>query len=176
VTPTLPARALPSWLRPLWLGFGLTAAVVIVVAVVVGTATDYLWFRALGAGGVFRVSYGVRWAMFGITGSFMALATGLSAVLARRMRPALPALPALSRPPGPGPPGLERWRLALDRRWGRLLAAVLAVVGVLSGLTGARSWATWLQFAHRTSFGQRDPSSTWTCRSSSSSIPSCGWC
>jgi hypothetical protein len=154
VTPTLPARALPSRLRPLWLGFGLTAAVVIVVAVVAGTATDYLWFRALGAGGVFRVSYGVRWAMFGTTGSFMALATGLSAVLARRMRP---ALPAVFLQPGLGQPGLERWRLALDRRWGRLLAAVLAVVGVLSGLTGARSWATWLQFAHRTSFGQRDP-------------------
>ncbi len=109
MTPTLPARTLPSWLRPLWLGFGLTAAVVIVVAVVAGTATDYLWFRALGAGGVFRVSYGVRWALFGITGSFMALATGLSAVLARRMRPALPAVSL--------PPGLERWRLALDRRW-----------------------------------------------------------
>jgi hypothetical protein len=41
VTPTLPARTLPSWLRPLWLGFGLTAAVVIVVAVMAGTATDY---------------------------------------------------------------------------------------------------------------------------------------
>jgi Uncharacterised protein family (UPF0182) len=100
VTPTLPSR-----LRPLWIAFGLIAAAVIAVVVVAGTATDYLWFRALGDGGVFRVSYGARWAMFGITGTFMALATGLSAALARRIRPSRAGAPQ---------PGVERWQLALD--------------------------------------------------------------
>ena len=136
-------------LRPLWLAAGLIAALVIVVAAATGIATDYLWFRAAGFGRVFRVIYGVRWALFGITGTFMALATGLSATLARRLRPA--------HAPGASPPGLERWRLAADRHWRRALTAVMAVIGVVSGLAGARSWATWVQFADRTSFGRRDP-------------------
>ena len=39
-------------LRPLWLAAGLIAALVIVVAVLTGVATDYLWFRATGFGRV----------------------------------------------------------------------------------------------------------------------------
>jgi uncharacterized protein len=136
-------------LRPLGFALAGIVAFIVAVVVVVGVTTDFLWFRAIGYTGVFDVTYGAKWAMFGITGGFLALATGLNAVLARRLRPAQAALP--------GQPGLNRYRLAVDLNWGRLLAGALAVIGVIGGLAGAGSWRTWLQFANRTSFGARDP-------------------
>ncbi len=136
-------------LRPLGFVLAGIGAFIMAVVIVAGVSTDFLWFRAIGYRGVFDVTYGVRWAMFGITGGFLALATGLNAVLARRLRPAQPAVG--------GQPGLERYRLAVDLSWGRLLAAVLAVIGLIGGLAGTGSWRTWLQFANRTSFGAREP-------------------
>jgi uncharacterized membrane protein (UPF0182 family) len=124
------------------------AVMLVAAAAMAWTAADYLWFRKLGFAGVFSVTYGVRWAMFGVAGGFMALVTGFSAGLARRLRPPLETGRASA---------LERARLAVDQRWGWLLGAVLTVVGIVSGLAGAASWATWVQFANRTSFGRRDP-------------------
>ena len=63
---------LARWLRVVC---GLLAALMLAAAAVTWTATDYLWFRKLGFAEVFRVSYGVWWAMFGVTGGFMALVT-----------------------------------------------------------------------------------------------------
>ena len=150
--PQLPARPpvgrpapLARWLRVVC---GLLAALMLAAAAVTWTATDYLWFRKLGFAEVFRVSYGVRWAMFGVTGGFMVLVTGFSAGLARRLRPVLPDMVV--------PSSLARTRLTVDRHWGRLLGTGLVLIGGLSGLAGARSWSTWTQFANRTSFGRRD--------------------
>jgi len=141
------ALPLPWLWRPLAAVLAGIAAFAVVVVIVTGASTDYLWFAAIGHSGVFAVTYGVRWAMFGIAGAFLALTTGLNAALARRLRPR----DALAGP------GLERYRYAVDPNWGRLLTAVLAVIGVVGGLAGASSWRTWLQFANRTSFGVRDP-------------------
>ena len=145
-------RPLPMarWLRVLC---GVFAALLLTAAAVTWTATDYLWFRQLGFAEVYRVSYGVRWAMFGVAGGFVALCTGFSAGLARWLRP-----PELSLLPGLlVPSALTRARLAVDQHWGRVLAGTLAVTGIPAGLAGARSWTTWVQFADRTSFGRRDP-------------------
>ena len=60
-------------------------------------------------------------------------------------------------PPPPVPPAIRRARLVLDRHGGPLLAVLLALTGVAAGMAGMRSWLTWVQFAHRTSFGRRDP-------------------
>jgi uncharacterized membrane protein (UPF0182 family) len=134
------------WIRVLC---GAFAALLLAAAAVIWTTTDYLWFRKLGFAEVFRVSYGVRWAMFGVAGGFVALVTGFSAGLARALRPPLPDMLV--------PSGLARARAAVDQSWSQLLGGTLVLVGGLAGLIGARSWATWVQFANRTSFGRRDP-------------------
>lgn len=152
----------PLVVRSLRFTFGVLAVMLVAAAAMAWTAADYLWFSKLGFAGVFSVIYGVRWAMFGVAGGFMALVTGFSAGLARRLRP--PPEPGTATAPGPGAPpepgtasALERARLAVDQRWGWLLGAVLTAVGIMAGLAGAASWATWVQFANRTSFGLRDP-------------------
>jgi uncharacterized membrane protein (UPF0182 family) len=150
------------------------ALALLVAAAVTWTTGDYLWLRQLGFARVFRSSYGTRWAVFGVTGSFVALVTGFSAGLARwlRPRPASPS-PAGTIPPPPlpppplnifnevppplVPPAIRRARLVLDRHGGPLLAVLLTLTGVAAGMAGMRSWLTWVQFAHRTSFGRRDP-------------------
>jgi uncharacterized membrane protein (UPF0182 family) len=114
----------------------------VAAAVVAWSTADYQWFRQLGSARMFQLSYGTRWAMFGVTGGFVALVTGFSAVLTRSLRPA-PGLPASPAHP--------------VRHEGAVLAGLMAAVGVAAGLAGARSWLTWVQFAHRTSFGRRDP-------------------
>ena len=137
------------WLRPL--GAAATGIVAFAAVAVAGAGigSDYLWFHAAGYTGVFSITYGVKWAMFGITGGFVALTIGLNAALARRLRPPQTAVAAGA--------DMDRYRLALDRCWARILTAVLAVIGVICGLAGAGAWRTWLQFAGRTSFGTRDP-------------------
>lgn len=146
-----PGRRAGSPMRARWLqlGFGVLAALLVAAAAVAWTAANYLWFRKIGFAAAFRVGLGTRWAMFGVTGGFVALVTGFSAGLARWLRP--PPLEA------PAPPVLQRARLAVDRHWGGLLGAILAMAGILAGLAGTSSWATWVQFANRTSFGHRDP-------------------
>jgi uncharacterized membrane protein (UPF0182 family) len=138
------------WIRVLCAVF---AALLLAGAAVIWTTTDYLWFRKLGFAEVFRVSYGVRWTMFAVTGGFVAMVTGFSAGLARALRP--PQWVTLSDMLIPS--GLARARAALDQNWGRILGGTLLLAGALSGLAGSRSWATWVQFANRTSFGRRDP-------------------
>jgi uncharacterized membrane protein (UPF0182 family) len=155
-------RPLARWIQVLC---GLFAALLLVAAAVIWTTTDYLWFRKLGFAEVFRVSYGVRWAMFGVAGGFVALVTGFSAALARALPPPQPAQPSQPFQPAQplllpdllAPSRLARTRMAVDQNWGRLLGGTLLLTGVLAGLAGSRSWATWVQFAHRTSFGRRDP-------------------
>jgi hypothetical protein len=90
---------LARWLR---LASGVLAAIFLAAAAAAWTGADYLWFRKLGFAEVFRASYGTRWAMFGVTGGFVALVTGFSAGLARRLRPLPPEAPA--------PPALDRAR------------------------------------------------------------------
>jgi uncharacterized membrane protein (UPF0182 family) len=182
--------ALGRWLRRACWALALA---LLVAAAVTWTTGDYLWLRQLGFARVFRSSYGTRWAVFGVTGGFVALVTGFSAGLARWLRPPSPAPspPVRSRPapsptgpspagpspadtvpppplpstplifnkvpPPPVPPAIRRARLVLDRHGGPLLAVLLALTGVAAGMAGMRSWLTWVQFAHRTSFGRRDP-------------------
>jgi uncharacterized membrane protein (UPF0182 family) len=157
--------ALGRWLRrACWI----LALALLIAAAVTWTTGDYLWLRQLGFARVFRSSYGTRWAVFGVTGGFVALVTGFSAGLARRLRPPPPAsfpptpFPSPSLifnkvPPPPVPPAVRRARLVLDRHGGPLLAVLLVLVGVAAGMAGMRSWLTWVQFANRTSFGRRDP-------------------
>ncbi|HEY2579742.1 MAG TPA: UPF0182 family protein [Streptosporangiaceae bacterium] len=124
-------------------------AVVIVAVVGSGIWTDFLWFSSVHYTSVFATSYGVKWALFGIAGVLMAAAVGFNAALACRLRPENRATTQEQR-------ALDGYRVALEpRRW-LVLGAGSALIGLISGLTAAGSWRTWLMFVNRTSFHTKD--------------------
>jgi uncharacterized membrane protein (UPF0182 family) len=144
------ALKLPRWPRQLVpVAIGVIALIVVLV-IVAGVWTDYLWFRSVHYGTVFGVTYGTRWALFFVTGIFMAVVTGVNAVIAYRLRP-------LYRPVGPRRPGADAYRMAIDPHRRLLLGVALGMVGILSGLSASGAWRTWLLFANQVPFGQQDP-------------------
>jgi uncharacterized membrane protein (UPF0182 family) len=128
---------------------GLIALVVLLV-IVAGIWTDFLWYRSVHYGSVFGVTYGTRWALFFVGGIFMALVTGLNAVVAYRLRPAY-------RPVASQRPGVETYRLAVDPHRRLLLGIVLGLIGLITGISTAGAWRTWLLFINQVPFGQKDP-------------------
>jgi uncharacterized membrane protein (UPF0182 family) len=128
---------------------GLIALVVLLV-IVAGIWTDFLWYRSVHYGSVFGVTYGTRWALFFVGGIFMALVTGLNAVVAYRLRPAY-------RPVASHRPGVETYRLAVDPHRRLLLGIVLGLIGLITGISTAGAWRTWLLFINQVPFGQKDP-------------------
>jgi len=144
------ANVLPRWWRHLIPVLVSAVAAVVLITVGAGVWTDWLWFRSVGYSSVFGTTYGVKWALFGITSVFMITAIGANIGLAYRLRPAQPAT-------GPPRQGAEVYRTAIEPwRW-LLTGAVLGLTGLASGLSAAGSWRTWLLFANRTSFGVKDP-------------------
>ena len=144
------ALRLPRWPRylvPVIVGL---VAFVVVLIIVAGVWTDFLWFRSVHYGSVFGVTYGTRWALFFIGGIFMAAVTGVNAVIAFRLRPAY-------RPVTPQRPGVETYRLAVDPHRRLLLGIALGLVGLISGISAAGAWRTWLLFINQVPFHQRDP-------------------
>ena len=144
------ALRLPRWPRylvPVIVGL---VAFVVVLIIVAGVWTDFLWFRSVHYGSVFGVTYGTRWALFFIGGIFMAVVTGVNAVIAFRLRPAY-------RPVTPQRPGIETYRLAVDPHRRLLLGIALGLVGLISGISAAGAWRTWLLFINQVPFHQRDP-------------------
>jgi hypothetical protein len=125
-------------------------AFLVLLAVGAGIWTDFLWFRSVRYTSVFGITYGVKWALFGITAIFMITVISVNIWLAYRLRPE-------RRPASTEQQGLETYRLAIDPHR-RLVAGVLVgLVGLISGLVAAGDWRTWLLFANRTAFGVRDP-------------------
>src|SRR5215831_15813734 len=125
-------------------------AFIILLLIIAGIWTDFLWFRSVHYGSVFGVTYGTRWALFFIGGIFMAAVTGLNAVIAFRIRPAY-------RPVASQRPGVETYRLAVDPHRRLLLGIALGLVGLISGISAAGAWRTWLLFINQVPFHQRDP-------------------
>ena len=144
------AIKLPRWPRYLLPVLGGLIAFVVVLIIIAGVWTDFLWYRSVHYETVFGVTYGTRWALFFIGGIFMALVTGVNAVVAFRLRPAY-------RPVASQRPGVETYRLAVDPHRRLLLGIVLGLVGLISGLSASGAWRTWLLFANQVPFGQKDP-------------------
>ena len=97
----VPSAALLRWPRLVLPALAVLVGVIVVIIIVAGVWTDYLWFRAVHYSSVFATTYGTRWAMFFVAGLFMALVVGVNAVLAYRFRPGYrPARP----PTGPATP------------------------------------------------------------------------
>ena len=149
---------LPRWPRYLVPVVGALIALGILVTIVAGVWTDFLWYRSVHSltgenyGSVFGVVYGTRWALFFVIGILMAAVTGFNAVLAYRIRPAYrPAKSASERP------GVELYRAAVDPHRRLLLGLALGLIGLISGITASGAWRTWLLFINQVPFHRRDP-------------------
>jgi uncharacterized membrane protein (UPF0182 family) len=143
---------LPRWPRYLVPILAGVIALGILVTIIAGVWTDFLWYRSVGYGSVFAAVYGTRWALFFVVGILMAAVTGFNAVLAYRLRPA-------TRPARPSPerPGIDLYRAAIDPHRRLLLGIALGLVGLIAGITGAGAWRTWLLFINQVPFHQKDP-------------------
>ena len=148
-----PALAQIRWPRLVLPVIACVIGFIVLVAIVAGIWTDWLWFSAVHYPSVFGITYGTRWAMFFIAGLFMALVTGANAVLAYRLRPIYRPVPT---PGGDSGAAGDSYRLAIDPHRRLLLGVLLAVIGVISGISAAGSWRTWLLFINQVPFHVRD--------------------
>ncbi|HTW04024.1 MAG TPA: UPF0182 family protein [Streptosporangiaceae bacterium] len=142
--------ALPRWTRYVLPAALVAVAFIVIIAVAAGIWTDFLWFRSVRYTSVFDTTYGVKWALFGVTAIFMMAVIGLNIWLAYRLRPE-------RRPPSAEQQGLEAYRLVIDPRRRLVAGTIVGLIGLISGLAAAGSWRTWMLFANRTAFGVRDP-------------------
>ncbi len=145
-----PALALPRWPRLVLPVIAGLVGFIVLVGIVAGIWTDWLWFSAVHYPSVFGITYGTRWAMFFVAGLFMALVTGANAVLAYRLRPIYRPVPTASA-------GGDSYRLAIDPHRRLLLGVLLGVIGLISGVTAAGAWRTWLLFVNQVNFHVQDP-------------------
>src|SRR5690348_4367643 len=145
------ALRLPRWPRYLVPVVGGLIALGVLITIIAGVWTDWLWYRSVHYGSVFGVTYGTRWALFFVVGFFMTATIGLNAVLAFRLRPVYRPAAATERP------GVDALRMAVDPHRRLLLGIVLGLIGVISGITASGAWRTWLLFINQVPFGRRDP-------------------
>jgi uncharacterized membrane protein (UPF0182 family) len=149
--PGRPALRLPRWPRYLIPVVAGLIALGILVTIIAGVWTDWLWYRSVQYSSVFGAIYGTRWALFFVVGIFVAAMVGLNAVLAYRLRPVYRPAASAERA------GVEAYRMAVDPHRRLLLGLVLGLVGVISGITASGAWRTWLLFINQVPFGRKDP-------------------
>src|SRR5215472_8495124 len=143
------ALRLPRWPRYLVPVVGGLIAFGVLVTIIAGVWTDWLWYRSVQYGSVFGVIYGTRWALFFVVGIFMAAVVGVNAWLAYRLRP-------VYRPAATQRPGVDAYRMAVDPHRRLLLGIVLGLIGVITGITASGAWRTWLLFINQVPFGRKD--------------------
>src|SRR5215467_4954996 len=145
-----PTLRLPRWPRYLVPAVAALIAFGVLITIIAGVWTDWLWYSSVQYGTVFDVIYGTRWALFFVIGIFMAAVVGVNAWLAYRLRP-------VYRPPATQRPGVDAYRMAVDPHRRLLLGLALGLIGLISGITASGAWRTWLLFINQVPFGRRDP-------------------
>jgi uncharacterized protein len=141
---------LPRWPRFVIPAVIIIVAAAILISVTAGIWTDYLWFSSVGQTRVFTTTYSVKWLLFLVTAVLMTSVIGANIWLAYRVRPKEP-------PSGPENQGVEAYRQAIDPHRRGVTAVLLGLIGLISGLTAASNWQTWLLFIDRMPFGVKDP-------------------
>ena len=130
------------------------AAVLIVLLVLVvklsGTYIDLLWFREVGAAGVFSTVFWTRVVLFAIFGTLMALIIGGNIVLAYRTKPPF-------RPMSPEQQNLQNYVLMVEPRRKLILVGVAVVAFLAAGASAQGDWAAWQTWLHGAEFGTKDP-------------------
>jgi uncharacterized protein len=141
---------LPRWPRFVIPVVIIVVAVAILIAVVAGIWTDYLWYSSVHQTRVFGTTYTTKWLLFVVTAVFMIGVVGANIALAYRLRPT-------EVPDAPAHQGVEAYRQAIDPHRRAVMIVLLGLLGLISGLAAASGWRTWLMFINRVSFGRTDP-------------------
>jgi uncharacterized membrane protein (UPF0182 family) len=140
---------------PRWPRFVIPTVIIVVVAIILisviaGIWTDYLWYYSVGQSRVFTTTFTTKWLLFGVVAVLMMATIGGNLVLAYRLRP-------LEPPTGPDHQGVEAYRQAVNPHRRGIAAVVVGLIGLISGLAAAGGWQTWLLFINRVPFGVKDP-------------------
>jgi len=140
----------PRWPRYVIPTVIIIVAAGVLISVIAGIWTDFLWFSSVHQTRVFDTTYGTKWLLFVITAILMMTIIGANLVLAYRLRPKDP-------PSDPEHQGVEAYRQAIDPHRRGAMIVLLGLIGLISGLTAASNWQTWLLFINRVPFGVKDP-------------------
>ncbi len=112
--------------------------------------TDVLWYRQLGYLRVYRTELLTRTALFLIGGLVMAGAVLASLMIAYRSRP-------VYAPVSQEQASLDRYRDSIEPLRRLVTIGVPVVLGLFAASAASQEWKTFLLWAHRVSFGSKDP-------------------
>lgn len=135
---------------PLGVTFAVLAALFVAFSTFAGYYTDWKWFSSVGRTDVYTQQLLIKATLFLAFTVLTALSLWGAATLAHRARP-------LNLPATPEEFALVKYRESLDPFRRLLFIAGPIVFGVLTGISAASQWKTYLLWRNSTPFGQVDP-------------------
>ncbi len=148
--PPIPSLALSRRWKIVLAVVGILIVALIVLTSLTGIYVNWLWFGEVGYRQVYRTVLWTKIILFLIFGVLMALIIGGNLVIAYLLRPPF-------RPMSAEQQNLERYRVMIEPRKRLILAAIVAIALLASGLSAQGHWQTWQLWLHGEKFGQRDP-------------------
>jgi uncharacterized membrane protein (UPF0182 family) len=148
--PPIPNLALPRRWKIALAVVGVLVVALIALSSLTGIYVNWLWFGEVGYRQVYRTVLWTKIFLFLIFGALMALIIGGNLVIAYLLRPPF-------RPMSAEQQNLERYRVMVEPRKGLVLAGVLVVALLASGLSAQGHWQTWLLWLNGAKFGANDP-------------------
>lgn len=129
---------------------GVLAVLAMLFVMFAGFWTDWLWYRAVDYGSVFTKTLWTKIVMFVVFGLVMGATVGFNVWLAHRLRPPLSAMSMEQQ-------NLDRYRMGVApyKKW--VLLGLTVLVGLISGVSAAGQWRTWLMWVNAVPFGKTDP-------------------
>lgn len=135
--------------KGLWITIAVLAVVLVLLPILVGLYTDFLWFGELKYRPVFNKVLLTRIVLFLI---FAALGGGVAYLAARLAWQGRPKTAGLGDPFSTN----AKYRANLEQGVRTLLVWIPVVVGIFAGLAGQRMWRTFLLWFNAESFGVND--------------------
>ena len=135
---------------PLGITLGVIAVLFILFSLVAGFWTDWQWFSSLERTDVFTKQLVVRGTLFVVVFLLTTVVLWASATFAYRSR-------VLTIPTTPEELAMQRYRDSLEPIRKGLFIVAPAVFGLLSALSAAAQWRTYLMWTNSVPFGQKDP-------------------
>lgn len=135
---------------PLGVTFAVIAALFVAFSTFAGYYTDWQWFSSVGRTDVYTQQLLIKATLFVAFTVITSLSLWGAATLAYRVRP-------LNLPATPEEYALAKYRESLDPFRRLLFIAGPIAFGVLTGISAASQWKTYLLWKNSTTFGQLDP-------------------